>query len=151
MKFELGHKGDYALRAALHLACHADEGRQKSREIAGSMDIPATYLPQILGALIRRGLVTSTAGPRGGYALARPAGDISLLEVVEAAEGPLRSALCPVRGTACDPDHACMIHRAWRAAQEALAGQLQAESLADVVSGSACRRDCAAKRAVAHA
>jgi Rrf2 family transcriptional regulator, iron-sulfur cluster assembly transcription factor len=150
MKFELGHKGDYALRAALHLACHAAEGRQKSREIAASMGIPATYLPQILGSLIRRGLVSSIAGPHGGYSLARPAGEISLLEVVEAAEGPVRSSLCPIRGTDCDPDHACTVHRAWRAAQEALAGQLAAESLADVVDGTACRRDCTLATVAAH-
>jgi Rrf2 family protein len=143
MRFELGHKGDYALRAALHLACHAEEGRQKSRHIAVSMGIPPNYLPQILGALIRHGLVTSTAGPQGGYALARAPKDISLLEVIEAAEGPIRSAVCPVRGTPCDPLNACMVHNAWRASQEALVAQLSAETLGQVVAGSACRRDCA--------
>lgn len=95
MGIDLGRKRHYALRAMVALARAHGSGLRKSREIATDSAVPVSYLPQVLAELVRAGLVTSVAGPRGGYATARPPDEISLLEVVEAVGGPLRSALCP--------------------------------------------------------
>jgi Rrf2 family transcriptional regulator, iron-sulfur cluster assembly transcription factor len=149
MRFELGHKGDYALRAMVHLGCHADEGLQKSQVIASSMDVPEKYLPQILGVLIRHGLVRSHAGPRGGYALTRAPESITLLEIVEAAEGPIGSAVCPLRARTCDGTDPCAVHDAWRTAQSTLIERLASVSLASVAGEAACERDCAPRAAAA--
>jgi Rrf2 family protein len=90
MQVALGRKGDYSVRAMLYLARHADDGRRKARVVATAMEIPHPYATQILANLVAEELLIATAGPDGGYELARPADEISLLEVVEAAEGPIR-------------------------------------------------------------
>ena len=79
MQTTLGRKGDYSVRAVLDIANHAGQ-RRKSREIAEDMDIPARYLPQILANLVEHGILSAEAGPTGGYLLARPATDITLLD-----------------------------------------------------------------------
>ena len=130
MKIGLGQKGDYAIRAVLALT-EAD-GRRKAREIASQMAIPENFLPQILGSLVRAGIVTSLAGPDGGYTLARDAAKISMLDVIEAAEGPIRSERCVLRGGPCHWDNACAVHPAWFAAQDALIARLRETSFAQL-------------------
>lgn len=131
MELSLGRRADYALRAALDLARHT-EGRRKSREIGEEMDVPKSFLPQIMAQLVRSGIVESQAGPRGGYALARPAAQISLLEVVEAVEGDPVSTECVLRGGPCRWEGMCAVHVPWSRAQQALLERLDATSLAEV-------------------
>ena len=130
MKIALGQRGDYAVRAVVALAAAGE--RRKAREIAAQMQIPQKFLPQILGSLIHAGLLTSVAGPDGGYSLARPAGAISLLEVIEAVEGPVVSEKCVLRGGPCHWDTRCAVHSSWSAAQEALVSKLRRTSFADL-------------------
>lgn len=133
MDLTLGRRADYAIRATLALARHHDrDGRLKSREIGEEMSIPATYLPQILAQLVREGLVTSEAGPNGGYALARPPSDLSLLDVVLATEGDPASKVCVLRGGPCRWDDVCAVHVPWAQAQRELLDRLADTSLADV-------------------
>ena len=124
MRVRLGRKGDYAIRAVLHLARHEGQGRCKARQIAEDMGIPENYLPQILAQLVAAGLVTSLAGREGGYALARPAADTTLLDVIEVVEGPVEVAECVVTGGPCRWDVQCSVHRFWSAAQDAFRDQL---------------------------
>ena len=124
MQIALGHKGDYAVRAVLDLARHHGRGRRKARQIAADMQIPERYLPQILAALVHTGMLTAVAGPDGGYALARDPADVTLLDVVEAAEGPVRATRCLLRGGPCDWTGVCPLHGSWSRAQEALAAEL---------------------------
>lgn len=133
MELSLGRRADYALRAALDLAIH-DENRRKSREIGEEMDVPITFLPQIMAELVRAGLVDSHAGPKGGYVLTRPAGDVSLLEVIEAVEGDPVSKECVLRGGPCRWADICAIHVPWFRAQQAMLDQLDAMSLADIAA-----------------
>lgn len=133
MQVVLGRKGDYSVRAMLYLARHAGEGRKKTREIASAMEIPGRYAPQILADLVAAGLLTATAGPDGGYELDRPSRVISLLEVVEAAEGPIRLERCVLRGGSCDWSNVCPVHEAWSRAQEGLVTELAATSFSDLV------------------
>jgi Rrf2 family protein len=127
----LGQKADYAIRAVLELG-RAGE-RRKSREIAAAMAIPETYLPQVLGLMVKAGLVRSTAGPDGGYSLARDPAEISVLQVVEGADGPIQSATCVLRGGPCRWNEACALHEPWFRAQQALREQLGATTLADLI------------------
>ncbi len=130
MKIELGQKGDYAVRSVV--AMGAAGRRLKAREIASEMAIPEKFLPQVLGTLIRAGLVTSLAGPDGGYTLAREPADISLLQVIEASEGPVRSQKCVLRGGRCQLNGTCVVHDAWFDAQAALEAELARTSFADL-------------------
>ncbi len=132
MQAVLGRKGDYSVRAMLHLARHAGQGRQKARVVAADMDIPDRYATQILANLVGHGLITATAGPDGGYELARSADTISLLEVVEAAEGPIRLEQCVLRGGSCDWLDSCPVHEAWSRAQRALIQELAKTSVSDL-------------------
>jgi Rrf2 family protein len=136
MQPSLGRRGDYSVRAVLDLARHHDE-RRKSREIAGEMDIPARYLTQILANLVQHGLLDAVAGPTGGYTLARPPENISLLEVVEAAEGRIKLEQCVLRSGPCTWEETCPVHIPWARAQNALAEQLASTSFADLVKSAA--------------
>ena len=131
MQISLGRKGDYAVRATLALALRSDVDRVKARELAVATDVPEKYLPQVVATLIRAGLVGSVAGPDGGYYLARPAGAITLRDVVEAAEGPIRTERCVLRGGACDGT--CILHDHWQDAQSLLIERLEATTFADLL------------------
>ncbi|MDH5371796.1 MAG: Rrf2 family transcriptional regulator [Acidimicrobiia bacterium] len=131
MQASLGRKGDYSVRAVLDLARH-DGDRRKAREIASEMDIPHRYLTQILANLVQQGVLTAEAGPTGGYVLARPSQEITLLEVVEAAEGPIGLEQCVLRGGPCSWENSCPVHIPWARAQAALAEQLAATTFADM-------------------
>jgi Rrf2 family protein len=132
MQLALGRKGDYSVRAMIELARHYERGRRKARQIAGAMDIPERYLPQLLAPFVRDGLVTATAGPDGGYALAVTPASISLLEVIERAEGPLESPVCVLQGGPCDWEQICPVHDSWVRGRIVLARELAATTFADL-------------------
>jgi Rrf2 family protein len=132
MPVTLGKHGDYAVRAAIDLARHYEDGPRKAREVAASMDIPPDFLKRILAELVSQGLLTSTAGPNGGYHLTRPPGDITLLDVVEPAERFLSPDQCILRGGPCDWADACPIHDPWCLAQKAFAESLNTTNLAQL-------------------
>ncbi|MEV6008750.1 Rrf2 family transcriptional regulator [Streptomyces sp. NPDC051976] len=84
-------RADYAVRAALQLAAAHDDGPLKAEAIADAQDIPHKFLESILNDLRRGGLVLSQRGANGGYRLARPAGDITVADVIRTVDGPLVS------------------------------------------------------------
>jgi Rrf2 family protein len=132
MPVTLGKHGDYAVRVALDLARHWDGEPRKAREIAASMDIPPDFLKHILADLVSQGLLTSSAGPKGGYRLARPPAAITLLDIVEPAERYLYPDKCILRGGPCDWYDVCPIHDTWCLAQKAFADKLDATNLAQL-------------------
>ncbi len=83
----------YGLMAAGYMAEHADEGCVKASRIAEEFDIPFEFFLKILQQMVRANVLRSKRGPRGGFALARPAKEITLLEIIEAAGGPISSQL----------------------------------------------------------
>lgn len=130
MRLELSKRGDYAVRAMLALA---DGGGQLTGgRIARQTGIPISFLPQVMGSLVHAGLVEGRQGRTGGYRLAKPASDISLLSIVEAAEGDSRRTTCILRGGPCGVDGTCRVHSAFFAAQEALLAELAGATLASL-------------------
>lgn len=134
MRMRLGKRADYSVRAVLHLARHDGDGRRKARQIAADMQIPANYLPQVLAELVRVGLVDSEPGPDGGYRLASSPTDVTLLEVIEAVEGPMTSEECVLRGGPCRWEDSCAVHGSWAEAQEALRARLRAVTFAELAA-----------------
>lgn len=138
MQMRLGKRADYAIRAVLDLARRRDlDGRRKSREIAEEMDIPANYLPQLLATLVRAGLVESETGPEGGYRLVSTPAEVTLLGVIEAVEGPLRSVECVLRGGPCHWEDQCAIHERWAGAQTAMRLHLGETTFGDLIAADA--------------
>ncbi len=134
---ELTHRGSYAIRAVLTLARAEGDEVVPARRIAKDMDIPVRFLPQVLGDLSRAGIVEARLGRAGGYRLSRPASDISLLDIIEAAEGDARRQKCVLSGQPCGIGEPCDVHDMFYEAQEAILARLDDVSVAAVVSGSA--------------
>ncbi len=138
MRLSLTKSAEYAIRAMVWLAQEeagaSRPARHKAAAIASAAGIPPVFAARVLAQLQRRGLVRSRAGPQGGYTLARPAANISLLEVIESFEGPLTTTTCVLRETSCGfSNRYCVLHSAWSAAQAALRDILAGTSLADAL------------------
>jgi Rrf2 family protein len=127
---------EYGLICALHLAHRADEGPAAGREIAERERLPAEYVEQILLRLRRAGLIHSTRGARGGYALARAAGEISVRDVIQASELTTFDLHCvshPVDDERCAASHACSLRPVWLLLQQKIDAVLESVSLADLM------------------
>jgi Rrf2 family protein len=135
MEMTLSKRGDYVVRAALCLGRAYDGGEhRKIREVVAEMDVPQTYASQILAALVHANLAVSRAGRGGGYRLARAPGSVSLLDIVEAGEGPLRAERCALGEGPCRWNAVCPLHETWGAATGALRDTLAQTSLASLVA-----------------
>jgi Rrf2 family protein len=127
---------EYGVICALHLAKRAAEGPITGREIAERERLPADYVEQILLRLRRSGIVRSTRGARGGYALARPADDISIRDVIEASEMTTFDLHClthPVEEERCSSSHNCSIRPVWMLLQRKIDDVLQGVRLSDLL------------------
>ncbi len=114
-------KSEYGLLAMIDLACREGDGPVSAREISERQAIPAKFLEQLFVALRKAGLVSAVRGARGGFALARPAEAITVLQVVEALEGPLKTTVCDgERAAACGKGKACAAAHVWERATTAV-------------------------------
>jgi Rrf2 family protein len=127
-------KADYAVRAAVELA--ADEGEKpvKAERIASAQEIPLNFLENILGELRHAGIVRSQRGADGGFRLAKPAGEITVADIIRAVEGPLAS----VRGAPPEESSyggaAAALPRVWIAVRANLRRVVENVTIADVAA-----------------
>src|SRR5690349_23599253 len=107
----LSKKADYALIAMKHLAVRGDRGPASSsaREIAELYDIPIELMAKVLQRLVRRGLLGSQQGTRGGYQLARPPSQITVADVIQAIEGPVTVTACSTEEGQCEQFSKCNV------------------------------------------
>jgi len=118
----LSKKADYALIAMTHLALHSDRGASSAREIAEQYDIPIELLAKVLQRLVRRGLLVSHHGTRGGYRLARQAGLVSVADVIQAIDGPVTITACSTEDGRCEQYSRCNVRDPlWRVRERILA------------------------------
>lgn len=127
---------EYGVICALHLARRTADGPVTGREVAAKEKLPGDYVEQILLRLRRAGIVQSTRGAKGGYALARPSSDITVREIITAAElvtfdlhcetHPLDSERC---AQACD----CSIRPVWVMLQKRIDEVLDSVRLSDLL------------------
>jgi Rrf2 family protein len=128
----ISRKIDYGLRAMIYLASIPAEEVVPFREIARQMLVPEDFLAKILKTLVDEGLVRSTRGPHGGYALALPSSEISFLQVIEAVEGPIALNVC-LDDEGCGKAAACTMVSVWKEGQEKMLEVYRASKLADLV------------------
>ncbi|MGI9604994.1 MAG: RrF2 family transcriptional regulator [Acidimicrobiales bacterium] len=130
MKLDITRKTDLAVRVLQVLA--KDGGRTKGSELAERIGATASFLPQVVAPLVQQRWVRSDPGPTGGYALAVDLDDISVLDVIEAVEGPTETEHCVLDGRRCKDAGHCVIHDAWTLARSQFLGELAATSLNDI-------------------
>ena len=118
----LSKKADYALMAMKHLALRGDRASSSAREIAEMYDIPIELMAKVLQRLVRRGLLSSHQGTRGGYQLARGPGQISVADVIQAIDGPVRVTACSTDDGQCEQFEKCNVRDPlWRVRERILA------------------------------
>jgi Rrf2 family protein len=131
---------EWGLHTCITLAWLADSGPVPTARLAAVFDLPPAYLAKHLQALTRAGMLASSPGPKGGFALARDLGQITLLDVVNAIEGPDQAFRCQEirkRGVGADAPASqyrreCVIARAMRTAETAWRRALADQTLADI-------------------
>lgn len=130
----LSKKADYALMAMKHLALRPDKAAASAREIAEQYDIPVELMAKVLQRLVRKGLLASHQGTRGGYHLIRPASAISVAEVIQAVDGPLTVTACSTDEENCDQYSKCSVRDPlWRIKDRILL-TLEACSISELAS-----------------
>ncbi len=128
---QITRQADYALRAMLYLAKLPPNQRAATSQIAEIKKIPPSFLAKIISQLSIAGLIHTSRGARGGVTLARDANDISVLEVVEAIDGPIALNGCTVSPEGCPFSAECPIHTLWCDTQTELVEKLRKTNFAD--------------------
>lgn len=130
MRLEITRRSDLASRAVVVLA--RSGGRMKSAELAETLGTTAGFVPQVLGPLVERGWISSVPGPNGGYESAVGPERLSVLDVIEAVEGPTVTGRCVLVDRPCREAGHCAMHEPWGRARAGLLDELGRTSLADL-------------------
>lgn len=131
---QITRQADYAVRAVLHLARNRDQ-RTATSMIAEKQRIPPSFLAKIVSQLSIAGLLHTSRGARGGVSLARTPNEITLLEVIEAIDGPIQLNQCVGDTGACSFEDDCPLRPVWCDAQEQLVNKLKGTNFADMITG----------------
>lgn len=121
---QITRQADYAVRAVLYLARLGPEQKAATSQIAEEQDIPLSFLAKIIAQLSVAGLLQTMRGARGGVTLARPPAEITLLDVVEAIDGPIMLNECVNDAYICSQED-CPIRGIWQDAQSDLIKRLK--------------------------
>ncbi len=130
---ELTREGDYALRCVLEVA---RRGRVRCAEVAERQGVSPAFMGKVVNALARAGILSTRRGVKGGISLARRPEEITLLEVLEAIQGPLVLNCCLRSKEACSLRPNCPLYHVWARAQEDLERHLRV-SFAEILNGGA--------------
>src|SRR4030065_2610103 len=114
---QITRQADYAMRAVLYLSNLGPDRRAATSQIAQEQRIPPSFLAKIVSQLSVAGLLQTSRGARGGVSLARPADESTLLEVVEAIDGPILLNECVAGNGACTFGSDCPMKPVWCDAQ----------------------------------
>ncbi len=122
---QITRQADYALRAMVFLARQEPNQRASTKQIAETQKIPPSFLAKIVSQLSIAGLIHTSRGARGGVILSKPADKISLLDVVEAIDGPIALNDCTISPASCDNYSDCPLHDIWAETQKILVDKLR--------------------------
>jgi FeS assembly SUF system regulator len=125
---------DYGIVLMATLAQHDQQGPHNARELAAEVGLPDPVVSKLLKTLTRGGLLTSHRGAKGGYGLARPPAEISVPEMIEVLEGPIRLTECAQHPGACAQEASCQVREPWQLINAAVHDALARISLADLAA-----------------
>ncbi|HLO13468.1 MAG TPA: Rrf2 family transcriptional regulator [Anaerolineales bacterium] len=131
---QITRQADYAVRAVLHLAQIKNGDRAATSIVAKEQHIPPSFLAKIISQLSIAGLLHTSRGARGGVTLAREPKDITLLEVIEAIDGPIQLNECIAPDGVCTFDENCPIRSVWCEAQDELVARLKKTDFGQLLS-----------------
>ncbi len=138
MKLELKPRTDLTLRT---LAALTDGKRWRAAQLAEHVGTTAAYIAHIVGPLTKAGWLHSAPGPTGGHRLIADLDTVSLLDVIEAVEGPTDDGRCVMANRPCPAPEPCAIHDTWLRARTALTDELASTSLMLIASTHASQKD----------
>lgn len=130
---QITRQADYAVRAVLYLAQRGSGARVSTAQVALEQHIPPTFLAKIISQLSTAGVVRATRGARGGISLARPPEEISLLEIVEAIDGPVTLNECTQDPSICQMGDTCAVREVWCDLRVELVGRLKSTTFNQLV------------------
>jgi Rrf2 family protein len=133
---QITRQADYAVRAVLHLARINGNQRAATSQVAQEQRIPPSFLAKIISQLSIAGLLHTSRGARGGVTLAREAKDITLLEVIEAIDGPIMLNECVGESSTCTFDEDCPLRPVWCEAQSELVTRLKSTNFHQLLEQS---------------
>lgn len=122
---QITRQADYAVRAVLYLSRLGNSERAATSTVAEEQRIPPSFLAKIISQLSIAGLLHTSRGARGGVTLARDPKEITLLEVIEAIDGPIQLNECVGEDAECSFDEDCPLRSVWCDAQEMLVKRLR--------------------------
>ena len=131
---QITRQADYAVRAVLHLARIGNTERAATSMIAEEQHIPPSFLAKIISQLSIAGLLHTSRGARGGVTLGREPKDITLLEVIEAIDGPIQLNECVGEEGMCSFDGECPLRPVWCDAQDELVTRLKGTTFAQLMA-----------------
>ncbi len=131
---QITRQADYAIRAVLYLARLGTTQHAATSVVAKEQHIPPSFLAKIISQLSIAGLLHTSRGARGGVTLARPPQEISLLDVVEAIDGPILLNQCVGDPGDCIFKGDCPLHPIWLESQEALVTRLRGTTFNTLVN-----------------
>jgi len=132
----ISRQSDYAARLVLHLACLEPGTRVSIPEISKTRLLPAPFTRRIVGYLVKAGILQTLRGTGGGISLARPASEISLLDILDAMEGGVVLNACIEGGKPCVFGRGCLVQRAWGNATDLLQRHLATVTFDTLVGDS---------------
>lgn len=124
---------DYGIRGVIYLALRSPKGTMLISEIAAAEDIPESYLAKIFQGLTRQGILHSTRGVGGGFALARRPDRITLNDIISACEGPILVSRCLQKKDECDKKDICGMCYVWEKLQDNIVSVLQETTIQNVL------------------
>ena len=130
---QITRQADYAVRAVLYIANLGTSERAATSTVAEEQRIPPSFLAKIISQLSIAGLLHTSRGARGGVTLAREPQDISLLEVIEAIDGPIQLNECVGQDSLCSFDDDCPLRPVWSDAQNVLLSRLKNTNFAQLM------------------
>lgn len=133
---QITRQADYAVRAVLYLARLGPGGRASTAQIAREQKIPLTFLAKIVSQLSSAGVVRATRGAHGGVALARSADEVSLLDIIEAIDGPVMLSECTLNSDTCTMSDDCVVRVVWCETRADLVARLGQTKFASLVYAS---------------
>lgn len=131
---DIDRRTDYAIRILIELARAEGQGPVSVRELSNRQDVPYHFARSIQRDLVASGLVSSSRGAHGGVELAVDPSKLTLLEVVEAMQGPVSCSVCTSDPDWCSRMAGCSVHGVWRGMDALLKDYLGRQDIASLAA-----------------